>query len=267
MFGNYILPILIIAGAGLLCSVVLVVASKFMAVKVDERYAKLRGALPGVNCGACGYSGCDQYAKALNEDPNVKTNLCVPGADAVSREISSILGVDFADVEEQYAIVKCGGNCHSTEYIMDYEGPQTCEACNAFFQGRSSCSHACLGFGDCVAECKYDAIHVIDGVAYVDKDKCVGCGMCARKCPNHLIQIIDARSHVYVGCSSHDKGAYTRKVCKSGCIGCKKCEKTCPSGAITVDNNLASVDPAKCTNCGACVAVCPTGAIKSHLED
>ena len=262
MFEAYIFPILLVTGCGLLLSAILVVAAKFMAVKTDETYEKVRAELPGVNCGACGYAGCDDYARALCNGE--KTNLCIPGGDKVSAAVSTVLGVEVADVEEQFAIVKCGGNCNATDYIMDYEGVKTCAACNSFYQGRGSCSHACLGFGDGVLACKYDAIHIVDGVAVVDKSKCVGCGMCARECPNHLIDIIPATSKVYVSCSSHDKGAQTRKVCRDGCIGCKKCEKACPSGAITVTDNLAHIDPKLCTSCGVCVGECPTGAIKAY---
>lgn len=154
MFEAYIFPILLVTGCGLLLSAILVVAAKFMAVKTDETYEKVRAELPGVNCGACGYAGCDDYARALCNGE--KTNLCIPGGDKVSAAVSTVLGVEVADVEEQFAIVKCGGNCNATDYIMDYEGVKTCAACNSFYQGRGSCSHACLGFGDCVLACKYE---------------------------------------------------------------------------------------------------------------
>lgn len=260
---DFLFPVLLVTGAGLLLAAILVVAAKIMAVPVDETYEKVRAELPGVNCGACGYAGCDDYARALCN--GAKTNLCIPGGDAVSKAVSAALGVEAADVEEQFAIVKCCSNCGDPNYIMDYEGLTTCEACNSFYQGRMACSHACLGYGDCVSVCKYDAIHIIDGVAVVDKAKCVGCGMCAKKCPNHLIEIVPATSRYYVSCSSHDKGAQTRKVCKGGCIGCKKCEKNCPVGAITITDNLAHIDPSLCINCGRCMVECPVGAIREYL--
>ncbi len=255
-----ILPIIIVGSIGLLSSIVLVIAAKVMAVPADELFEAVRAELPGANCGACGYAGCDDYAKACAHN-GAKTNLCIPGGSEVAKKVSAALGVVSEDVEPQYAIVRCSGNCYATDSIMDYRGKQSCAACNLFYQGKGSCSHGCLGYGDCIDVCKYGAISIVDGIAIIDKSACVGCGMCAKVCPNHLINIIPKKSTIYVGCSSHDKGAFTRKVCKSGCIGCKKCEKTCESGAIIVTDNLASIDPAKCTNCGACAAVCPTGAI------
>lgn len=253
-------PVIIVGGIGCIAAVVLVIAAKVMAIPVDERLEALRAELPGANCGACGFAGCDDYANAM-ANSGAKTNLCPVGGDAVSHKLSEVLGVAFEDVEEQYAIVRCSGNCYATESIMDYQGEQTCAACNYFYQGKGSCSHGCLGYGDCLVQCNYGAISIVDGIAVVDKALCVGCGMCAKACPNQLIAIIPAVSTVFVGCSSHDKGAFTRKVCKSGCIGCKKCEKVCESGAIAVTDNLAAIDPKKCTNCGACVEQCPTGAI------
>ncbi len=254
-----IYPVALVTILGAVLGIVLALASKFMAVEVDETVEKLQEVLPGANCGACGFAGCPAYAAALAE--GAPTNLCTPGGKNTAIAISEILGLPVADVEEKSAIVRCSGRISNTDLIMDFEGHPTCAACNSFFQGRKGCSHACLGFGDCVEVCKYDAIKIVDGLAVIDRAKCVGCGMCARLCPNHLIDIIPASSTVYVGCMSTDKGAFTRKVCKAGCIGCKKCEKVCPEGAVTVVDNMAHIDPAKCTNCGLCAEACPRKVI------
>lgn len=255
-----LLPILIVGGIGLIAAIVLVIAAKVMAMPTDELFETVRAELPGANCGACGYAGCDDYATAVAHN-GAKTNLCVPGGSELAVKLSAAMGVAAEAVKAQYAVVRCSGNCYATDSVMDYQGKQSCSACNYFYQGKGSCSHGCLGYGDCLDVCTYGAISIVDGIAVIDRSLCVGCGMCTKACPNSLIAVIPAESTVYVGCSSHDKGAFTRKVCKSGCIGCKKCEKTCEAGAITITDNLASIDPAKCTNCGNCVSQCPTGAI------
>ena len=256
-----ILPVAIVAIIGIVSGVILTVADKFMSVPVDERVSNVRAVLPGANCGACGFAGCDEYAEKLVND-GVKTNLCTVGGGAVAHQISDLLGADFEEVVAKCAVVKCTGSREKTSYIMDYQGPQTCAACSSFYQGRGSCSHACLGYGDCLQACQYGALYLVNGVAVVDKEACIGCSMCAASCPNNLIEVIPAASGIFVGCSSTDPGGKVRKLCKSGCIGCKRCEKACEYGAITVENNLASIDPAKCTNCGSCVEVCPTKVIR-----
>ncbi len=260
-----LIPVIIVGGIGLVCSVVLVIAAKVMALPADELFDKVRAELPGANCGACGYAGCDDYAKAVAHS-GAKTNLCVPGGATCAAAVSAAMGVAAEEVEEKYAVVRCSGSCQSTQPAVDYEGVPSCAACSTLYHGKGSCYYGCMGFGDCVAACQYGAISIVDGVAMVDKSACVGCGMCAKACPNHLIAIIPKSSTVFVGCSSHDKGAVTRKVCQSGCIGCKKCEKTCEFGAITVTDNLAAIDPAKCTGCGSCVTACPTGAITTCVS-
>ncbi len=252
----------IICGIGLLCALLLVIAAKFMSVKTDDRVAKVRECLPGANCGACGFTGCDGYAKALIEEPGTKTNLCVPGADAVSREISSVLGVDFEDVVEQVAFVHCNGDCSNTQKKHEYVGIQSCAAAKLYYGGDGTCTYGCLGYGDCAKVCPNQAICIENGIAHIDTRKCTGCGFCAKTCPNHVISVFPDVSDSVVTCSNKEKGAVARKKCKNACIGCKKCELNCPVHAVTVVDNLAQIDYSKCINCGKCAEVCPVHAIK-----
>lgn len=261
MFEAYALPVIIIALAGFVCAVILAIAAKYMSVPEVEGFEEIRAELPGANCGGCGFAGCDDYAKKLAGDHTTPTTLCPVGGPECARKISAILGVEAGEMIERAAVVACSGSSECTSYIMDYEGIPTCEACNIFYQGRRACSHACLGFGDCVDVCQFGALHICNGVAVVDRDLCTACGKCVAKCPNHLIRLEPKAATVFVACSSHDKGAHTRKVCSAGCIGCKKCEKVCPVQAVTVTDNLAEIDQSKCTGCGACAEACPVHII------
>ena len=258
-----LIPVLILAAIAIICAVLLTLSSVFFAVKEDEKAVAIRDCLPGANCGACGYSGCDGYAKALAEGKATETNLCVPGGDKTAREIAEILGVEAQDVVEKVAYVACNGTCGAVERKYDYRGLKTCRAANLSYSGDKFCTSACLGYGDCAAVCPRDAISLENGIAHINPRKCIGCGICVRECPNHIIHLINDTTRVVVECSNHEKGAVTRKSCSNGCIGCMKCQKACPSGAIKVVDNLATIDYSLCTGCGACVEVCPVHCI--HL--
>ena len=260
----FIIPIAAAVAIALIAALLLSLAAKFMAVPVNETQAAIRAQLPGANCGACGFAGCDDYAAALAEGGDVKTNVCVPGADAVAAAIAAILGQDAEDVIEQVANVRCSGLCDVTKPEMDYQGLKTCAAAKGLFGGPGSCKYGCIGFGDCERVCPYGAIQVCNGLAKVDREKCVGCGMCARTCPQHIIDIIPDVKRVYVACSSADKGAVTNKLCSAGCIGCKLCEKACKFDAVHVENNHAVIDIDKCKNCGLCAKACPKKVIKMY---
>jgi len=257
-----LIPVIVLAAVALLCAVLLTVSSALFGVKEDERVAELRDCLPGANCGSCGYSGCDGYAKALSEGKTDKTNLCTPGGDGVAKRLSEIMGVEAEDVVEQVAYVACNGSCLPEERKYNYDGPKTCKAANMSFSGDRFCTFACLGYGDCVRVCPRNAICINSkNIAEIDPRKCIGCGLCVKTCPNGIIHIVEDTERVVVKCNSHNKGAEVRKYCSNGCIACRKCEKACPEGAITVVDNLAVIDYDKCTGCGKCKSVCPVGVI------
>ncbi len=259
---SILIPILILGAAALLCAVLLTLSSVFFAVPVDERQGAIRDCLPGANCGACGYSGCDGYAEALAKGEAQKTNLCIPGGDKTAQEIAAILGVEAEDVKEQVAYVACNGSCGlPADRKYRYEGISTCRGANMAFSGDEPCVYACLGYGDCLRACPQNAICIENGVAHVDPRRCIGCGICVRTCPNHIIRLVDDTTRVVVKCSNHDKGAVAMKACANSCIGCGKCAKVCPQGAISMDNNLAVIDYSKCIGCGLCREACPRHSI------
>ncbi|NLD19645.1 MAG: RnfABCDGE type electron transport complex subunit B [Clostridiales bacterium] len=265
--GTILLPAIIVAAVGLIAGIILTIASKLMYVPVDEKVAAVREVLPGANCGACGYAGCDDYAAAFADNSDLSTTLCPVGGSSVATQISGILGVDAGDVEPQVAMVMCNGNYGVTQKIMVADRIHTCKAAKMFYGGQWACPYGCLGMGDCARACNYDAIRIVNGVAKIDREKCVGCKACLKACPSHIISMVKKKNRVFVACKSIAKGAVTRKICADGCIGCMKCQKVCKFNAIKVENNVASVDLDACKNCGLCGKECPTGAIITFKKE
>ena len=251
----------VMLAVALLAGVLLLVFSHLFAVPENEKKQQIRACLPGINCGACGYKGCDDYAEALAQG-GVKPNLCIPGAQSTADRIGAILGVEAEPFQDVVACVACNGHCQATFAAAKYEGIETCTAASQVFGGAKSCRFGCLGYGDCAGVCPADAICLADGIARVNTERCLGCGLCADTCPKSIISMVPQQAAVAVMCSNKQKGADARKACQNACIGCKKCEKACPSGAVTVKDNLAVIDYTKCTGCGACAEQCPTGCLK-----
>ena len=256
-----VLAIVLVTVIGLIGAVILVAASIFMYVPVDERVEKITAALPGANCGACGCAGCADYAKSVVEDGNA-VNKCVPGGAKAAAAVAKIMGVEAGSATPMKAVVVCSGTCDKTSKRYSFEGVQSCRAVKGLYGGDGLCKFSCLGYGDCTRACAFDAIHIVDGIAKVDYAKCTGCGACAAACPGAVISIIpEHKRKPVVQCRNQEKGAVTRKQCTAGCIGCMKCAKACPKEAITVENNLAHIDQDKCVGCQLCVKECPVGVI------
>ena len=257
--------LLVVAAVGLLAGILLALASHFFKVEEDETVLRVREALPGANCGACGYAGCDSYAEAVASG-KAKPNLCIPGAAAVADQLAGILGVSVEAGEAGIALVACNGDCNATSEKAKYNGIESCAAAGMLYGGPSSCIYGCVGCGDCAAVCPADAIYVCNGLARVNPEKCIGCGLCVKTCPKHIISIVPRTTTTVVKCSNQEKGAAARKNCKNACLGCKKCQLNCPEKAITVENNVATVDQSKCTGCGVCAQLCKLDALQAAKE-
>ena len=250
-----LIAILVLGGMGLLFGLVLAIASRVFYVKTDPRLGELIEALPGANCGGCGYSGCAAYAQAVLEG-KAPVGKCASGGDAAAEKMAEIMGVKAEKVERKVALVRCSGT--QARQRGAYEGIHDCLAATKVAgSGPLICKFGCLGFGNCTKACKYDAIHVVNGVARVDARKCVGCLSCAAQCPRHLIVPVNYGTNVIIACASTAKGAVTLRGCDNGCVGCGLCQKICPKGAIHVDSFLAAIDYDKCDSCGLCAKVCP----------
>ena len=261
-FTSILIAALVVGVTGIIIGLLLGVAAKKLEVQVDEKEVKVREVLPGNNCGGCGFPGCDGLAHAIacGEAP---INGCPVGGAPVADQVAAIMGVEAGSADKKVAFVKCAGTCDKTTNNYNYYGITDCrEAALVPGQGGKGCSYGCMGLGSCQKECPFDAIHVIDGVAYVEKEKCVACGKCVAVCPRKLIELVPYKNEYMVACSSNSKGKDVKSVCSTGCIACSMCVRVCENDAVHVENNIAKIDYAKCINCGKCAEKCPSKIIK-----
>ena len=269
---NVILIAVIVLGAiGLVAALILFLAAKKFAVHEDERIGLVQEQLPGANCGGCGFPGCSGFAGACvkaADKGSLEGLLCPVGGQPVMEKVAGILGMQAEASAPKVAVVRCNGTCESRPRIAEFDGAQSCRVQQMLGSGETACAYGCLGCGDCVAACQFDAIHMNPetGLPEVDEEKCTACGACSKACPRGIIEIrlkgLKNR-RVVVLCNNKDKGAQTRKACSVGCIACQKCVKVCKFEAITVENNLAYINAEKCKLCRKCEDECPQNAIQA----
>jgi len=264
-----IISISALGGLGLVSSIILYfVANKFKVFE-DPKIDEVEEALPAANCGGCGFPGCRAFAETLvksgKENKSIDGLNCPVGGNDVMQNIGSILGLEVEATDPLIAVVRCNGSLANTPPKIKYEGVSSCAFTHALFAGEGGCQYGCLGEGDCVASCDFDAIHMNPETGLpVVNDKCTACGACVEACPRDIIELRkkgpkDRR--IFVSCINKEKGGPAKKNCDVACIGCSKCEKECKFDAITIDSFLAYIDFQKCTLCRKCVEVCPTDAI------
>lgn len=252
---------LVVGLVGIFMGLFLGVAGIKFKVEVDEKEEAVLAALPGNNCGGCGFAGCSGLAAAIAKG-EAPVNACPVGGEAVGQKIAGIMGVEATPGERKVAFVHCQGDCEKTHNDYDYCGAEDCRMMSFVpGGGPKSCNSGCLGYGSCVKACPFDAIRVVKGVAVVDKEKCKACGKCIEVCPKHLISLIPYSAKQVVACSSVEKGPVTMKACSVGCVGCGICVKNCPAEAVKVENFHAVIDHEKCVGCGVCQEKCPKKSI------
>lgn len=245
----------ILCACGLLAGVALAIASRVFAVKTDPRVEKIEKILPGANCSGCGNPSCYMYAKSMVED-GAEPSLCVLAGDKAD-EIGRILGKEVVAKESRIAAIRCYGGAMATKQF-EYNGLSSCRAANFFYGGDNVCQYSCLGFGDCIQVCPFEALsQVARHTPVVDIDKCTGCGKCVTECPKSVIILLPKTARPHIACNTKDKGKIVRQNCPIGCISCGKCIKVCPEDAISMQDNLIYIDYSKCTACGECIEQCP----------
>lgn len=259
--------ILLLGILGALGALILYWAAQKFAVYEDPRIAQIQDVLPSANCGGCGFAGCSAFAEACVKSDTLEGLNCPVGGAELMSQIATVLGRDIEAVAPKIAVVRCNGSCENRPQINQYDGATTCAIASNLYGGETPCSFGCLGYGDCVTACPFNAIHINQEtqLPFVDEDKCTACGKCVVACPKLLIQLRKKgpkSRRIYVECRNQDKPAVAMKACKVACISCKKCAKVCQFEAITIENNLAFIDDDKCRLCRKCVSECPTSAIR-----
>ncbi len=265
-----IYAVISLSAIGLAAAVILFFIAKKFKVIEDPKIDIVEEVLPSANCGGCGFPGCRNFAEALvnksNKDKNIEGLNCPVGGNEVMSKVAEILGLEAEEKEPMVAVLRCSGSKANAPKKVNYDGPATCVFANNLYAGENGCPYGCLGLGDCVVACKFDAMYMDKetGLPVIIEEKCVACGACVEACPRNIIELrnVGKKSRrIFVSCINEEKGGVARKNCKVACIGCSKCYNVCKFDAITMKNNLAYIDFEKCKLCRKCVEECPTGAI------
>lgn len=259
--------VLVFTTLGLFFGIALASAARKFHVPVNPLVEEVRENLPSANCGACGYAGCQTYAEKVVEDENVSPSLCTPGGKVVAIDISRLTHKAMGEIKEVVAMLRCSGNDSVARKQAEYIGIHTCSAANLSFGGAKACKYGCLGLGDCVRVCAFDAMKIGEsGIVEIDYTKCTGCGLCIPVCPKACLVSYPRQHRVALTCQSKDKGKAVKDTCQVGCIQCMACVKKCPAHAITMTPTGLEIDHVACMAYGPsceeiCVTVCPTDII------
>jgi Na+-translocating ferredoxin:NAD+ oxidoreductase RNF subunit RnfB len=266
MSNTIILATLLLASIGFIAAVILFFVSKVFYVYEDPRIEEVADKLPLANCGGCGFAGCKALAEAIVNAGSMEGLMCPAGTDQTIKNIAEVLGIEAVAANPRISVLRCNGSCANAPVKAFYDSALSCAYANSIFAGESACPYGCLGCGDCVSACQFDAIFMDPETKLptINEEKCVGCSACVKVCPRNLLEIRKKGKlgrRIYVACANKEKGATAKKNCAVACIGCTKCAKVCTFEAIQIENFLAYIDEEKCKLCRKCVNECPTAAI------
>jgi len=261
-----IYTIITLVAIGSAAAIILFIVAQRFKVYEDPRIDQVEEVLPAANCGGCGFAGCRNFAETLVKTESWDDLFCPVGGNDTMAKAAAILDREAVEQAPRVAVVRCNGTPEYRPRITEYDGAGTCAIAHSLYTGEGGCPFGCLGEGDCVAVCTFDAIHMdpVSGLPIVDDDACTACGACVDACPRTIIELRKKNKKdrkIYVSCINEEKGAVAKKNCSVACIGCSKCFKVCPYEAITMENNLAFIDSDKCKLCRKCVPECPTNSI------
>jgi len=249
-------------------AVVLYFASVKFKVVENPLIGEVEEVLPATNCGGCGYPGCRPFAEATTKADNLDNLYCTVGGNETMKQVASILGLEAVEKDRVISVLRCNGTEAMRPHTNEFDGASNCTVASSLYSGETGCSYGCVGLGECVDVCDFDALHMdpVTGLPVVNEDNCTACNACVVACPKDLFELRSIGKgkknlRIYVACMNEEKGNVAKKACEAACIGCSKCVKVCPADAITVENSLAYIDYELCTSCRKCVYECPTDAI------
>lgn len=257
---------------GIVASAMLVMAARVFYVAEDPAVEAINEALPGANCGGCGYAGCSGYAEAVVHNPSVPANLCVVGGADTTAIVGKLSGKAALASAPQISFRRCAKHEGVMKKRFSYSGVFSCAAAHNMDGGPDMCTYSCLGLGDCVRACPFDAIIIKDNMATIIEDRCVGCAKCIGVCPRKVLQLTPVSHRVAIYCSTHNKGKIAMQACSVGCINCNACVRKCPAKAITSDTGRIEINHESCMAYGpdcneVCADVCPRKILRCTVPE
>jgi Na+-translocating ferredoxin:NAD+ oxidoreductase subunit B len=269
MSSSILITIISLSLLALVSAVILYFIAQKFKIFEDPRIDEVQALLPAANCGGCGFAGCRNLAESLVKAETFDGLNCPVGGAAVMGQIAQLLGKVAPVVDPMVAVLKCNGSPEFRPRTSTYDGAAECRISNTVYTGETDCSYGCMGYGDCIRACAFNAMYKdkVSGLPVIIDEKCTGCGACVRACQRNLFELRKKAKKdrkIYVACSNCDKGGPAKRACSVACTGCTKCLKVCSFDAITIINNLAYIDATKCTFCRKCVVECPSNSILEY---